>query len=297
MKKKIAVFLGLLTMTAAIAGCGSKDAGTPAGEDAEKPSAISAPYFAKGVYMYYPVDAKDPAMDSFYVFQDEKWGYTANGTDGSGMPFSCEQADGKVKYSYGGNGESEDTFTVESVENRAVTGAFTDGKKLVFVPVDNANPDSFDAVNYMNGAAGADLVYNDANGWSVKYDPSCIEVQGGGPQTSFVYTGECAGTSMLTVSYNVDKNATPAIEDLAKSYGDKAKISERPFPVTGDKNAYWVDADPTAQGPGLYETAVAIDHMDGYLLVEIITHVGGKDEIDIPVSDALAMIIDTYELK
>ncbi len=70
-----------------------------------------------------------------------------------------------------------------------------------------------------------------------------------------------------------------------------------PFPVTGEQNAYWVDANAGAQGPGMYETAVAIDHMDGYLFVDIITHVGGNDAIDIPVSDALEEIIDTFEVK
>ena len=46
---------------------------------------------------------------------------------------------------------------------------------------------------------GKDFVYNDANGWSVKYDPSVIAVNQGGPVTTFVYTGECAGTCRVLI--------------------------------------------------------------------------------------------------
>ncbi len=258
---------------------------------------LPAPYFVKGVYMYYPKDDADPSMDDFYIFQDEKWGHTENGTTGMGLPFDCEQADGQVKFTYGGAGESADVFTVEALENRAVIGAFSDGKTLVFLPVDDADPDSFSAENYINAKKGEDFVYVDANGWSVKYDPSCIAVNGGGPLTTFVYTGECAGTCMVSVSYDVGKDAKTAIEDTAKEWGDQAQITERPFPVAGDKNAYWVDANPGVTGPGMYEMAVALDHMDGYLLVDIITHVGGDDAIDIPVSDALEEIIDTFTIE
>ena len=42
-----------------------------------------------------------------------------------------------------------------------------------------------------------DEEYVDANGWSVRYDPSVIALNAGGPVSTFVYTGDCAGTCMV----------------------------------------------------------------------------------------------------
>lgn len=78
--------------------------------------------------------------------------------------------------------------------SRSITGHFDDGLSLSFIPEPGADPDNFDAQNYVSAATGGALIYNDANGWSVKYDPSVISVNGGGPVTTFVYTGESAET-------------------------------------------------------------------------------------------------------
>ena len=46
--------------------------------------------------------------------------------------------------------ESQMLLTIDSVENSSVTGHFQDGKKQVFVPVEDADPDTFDAAVYTN---------------------------------------------------------------------------------------------------------------------------------------------------
>ncbi|RKM61421.1 hypothetical protein D6855_05880 [Butyrivibrio sp. CB08] len=140
-------------------------------------------------------------------------------------------------------------------------------------------------------------VYEDANGWSVKYDPEVITVNNGGPISTFVYTGESAGTNMITASYNVDSDAKTAIDELAKEWGSAAQTHESVFPGTEDVTGYWAMLLPSSEGSGLYETAIARDYMDGYLLFEVTGHNCGDDSIDIPVSDALAGIIDSIEFK
>ena len=142
-------------------------------------------------------------------------------------------------------------------------------------------------------AAAADEIYNDANGWSVQYDPSVITVNQGGPVTTFVYTGESAGTNMITATYSVDSDAMTAIENLAKDLGDNVITSENIFPGTEDVPSYNAILPPSEDGSGLHETAIARDYMDGYLLFEYTGHNSGDDSIDIPVSDALSSVIDS----
>ncbi|MCR4685912.1 MAG: hypothetical protein K5649_10630 [Lachnospiraceae bacterium] len=189
-----------------------------------------------------------------------------------------------------------DVLTITSVENGSVRGHFDDGLELMFVPVPDMDPQTFDAQNYMNAAAGEYLTYHDANGWSVTYDPDLFTVNGGGPTVSFVYTGESAGTNMITASYNVDgKDAKTAIADLAKEWGDEATTSDAIFPGTDDVTGYFATLSPVTEGSGLYCTAVARDYMDGYLLFELTGHNSGNEELDMAVSDALAGIIDSLK--
>ena len=155
-----------------------------------------------------------------------------------------------------------------------------------------------DAAEELGDAVGADQgVYEDVNGWSVKYDPSVITVNNGGDISTFVYTGESAGTNMITASYNEGSDAKTAIAELANEWGSAAQTHEAPFPGAEDVTGYWAMLLPSSEGSGLYETALARDYKDGYLLFEVTGHNSGDDSIDIPVSDSLAAIIDSIEFK
>ena len=273
-----------------LVGCAGKESVTTTEND------TSEPYFTKGVYVNYVADAEDPPLTYFYVFYDEASGYTEDGINGIGLPFACEQRDGTVVFHMGGAGEEEkELLTVDSFENGTVIGHMENGIKLAFVPEEGADPDNFNAQNYVNAETGEDAVFESANGWKVRYDPSVITVNDAGSVTTFVYTGESAGTNMVTATYDVGKDAKTVIEDLQKEWGDNAQVFESSFPGAEDVDGYWVTLTPTEDGSGLYETAIARDYMDGYLLFEMTGHNSGDDAIDIPVSDALATIIDSLE--
>ncbi len=262
----------------------------PAKEETAKGS---EKYFSVGVYLN-TTEGEKSENDKYYVFSADTYGHTDDGI--SGLPFDYENRDGGVWFSFADTDpEDEDYLTVESVDNGVVTGTFKDGKKQVFTPVADVDPETFDAENYKRSANGEDLIYRDANGWRVRYDPKLFTVNGGGPSVSFVYTGESAGTNMITASYNVDKDAKTAIADLAKEWGDKASTSEGIFPGTEDVTGYWVTLPPEQGTSGLYCTAIARDYMQGYLLFELTGHNSGNDEEDMAVSDALASVIDSLE--
>ena len=312
-RNRVTAGLAVLTAVVMVTGCGNTKGTiaetelTPQTGASEEANAVDAKtdgdstnadagFFSQGVYVNYAKDAENPPRTYFYVFNADTYGFTADGEhDDAGVPFSVMQADGKASFSFGGADSDESVLVITGSENGTIYGYFEDApeRELVFEPVSDADPEGFSAVNYLNGAAGEDLVYRDANGWSVRYNPSCITVNGGGPVTTFVYTGDCPGTCMVSATYDVDMDAKAKAEDLAKSYGEKASVTETVFPGTTDVKGYYVDANPGQLGPGMYQSAYVRDHMGGYLVFECITHVAGDDEMDIPISDALAEIIDT----
>ena len=136
------------------------------------------------------------------------------------------------------------------------------------------------------------------DGWSTRYYKKNVQLNKiDDHSTSFVYTGECAGTSMITVTYDVGKDAKTAIADLAKSWGENASTSEAPFLGNENIPGYWATLSPAADGSGsgYYSEALARDYMDGALIFELDGHMGEDEENNMAVSDALAGIIDSLE--
>lgn len=114
-----------------------------------KPQSIATVHFHKGVYKSNSPDYKNSSKFYFYIFYDENSGYTEESELGIGLPFSCIQTDNFVKFKFGGAEEPEEVFKITSVKNGVITGSFANGQVLIFTPVKNANPDKFDAIEYM----------------------------------------------------------------------------------------------------------------------------------------------------
>ncbi|WP_026518238.1 hypothetical protein [Butyrivibrio sp. MC2021] len=212
-----------------------------------------------------------------------------------GLPFCCTQEDGKIAFSFGGNGESSDVFTVESIENGVMKGAFEDGMTMYFEPVFDADPEAFDAVAFVDKSGRVDYKqYEDPNGWSVTYNAAKMSVTQQNNMVFFVYTGESAGTNMITVTYEPSVSAKDAVDEMVKSWGsDNATQNESIFPGTEDVTGYWAMLPPAAEGSGYYESVIARDYMEGSLIFETTGHNCGDDALDMAVSDELVLIIDS----
>ena len=105
-------------------------------------------YFHKGVYKSNSID-KNSNKIYFYVFNDENSGHTEDSKMGIGLPFSCIQMNGMVKFKFGGSEEHVETLIIKSARNNIITGSFIDGLLLEFTPIPKANPNNFDAIKYL----------------------------------------------------------------------------------------------------------------------------------------------------
>lgn len=252
-------------------------------------------YFDEGVYTRYLADETNPDKSCFFIFNGDGTGSIENGNDGTASYMEYGLGKGKVNFKIGSIDPVDEKLTVKSFENGCVTGSFEDGPDFVFEPLENVDVKTFDAVNYVRASKGEDLIYTDANGWRVKYDPDHFVINEGGPMTSFVYKGESVGTNMITVTYTVGSDAQATIDKLGEILGDKAQFSEGIFPGTEDIPGYWVQTTPAKEGSGDYMTAVARDYMEGVLMFEVDGHMVEDEETSMEVSDALASIIDSLE--
>ncbi len=293
----VACISALMAVIAAGCGCKSSDevAEIPLDTLEDNPQEATPIHFTKGVYANYSLTSANSAKSYFYIFHDENSGYTADGRNGIGLPFTCAQQEDSIIFHFGGEDDYGMVLNISSEEDNVINGMFdNNGNELVFERISDVNVDNFDAVAYANNHD--EVTYSDPNGWCVKYDPDLFEVNSAENIVSFVYMGESAGTNMITATYIADKDAESTIDDLAGSWGsDVTNKARSVFPGTEDIDGYWAYVAPMSDGSGLYMTAVARDYKEGTLIFELTGHNGEDDDMNMEVSDCLAMIIDSLQ--
>ncbi|WP_026492111.1 hypothetical protein [Butyrivibrio sp. XPD2002] len=260
--------------------------------EGESEEIAAGTYFKKGVYANYTKETESEDKTYFYVFSEDWYGYTEDGTTGIGLPFDVTEEGDTVRFTFGGKEEAESVLKIASSEDGKVTGAFEDGIEQIWELLPDVDPKSFSAENYVNGPENS--VYHDGLGWNIKYDANKFTVTPQNGQVFIVYQGEGAGTNCITVTYTVENGGEGAIKALGESWGsDKTTYSEGIFPGTEDVKGYWATLPPAEEGSGLYETAVGRDFLEGALIFELTGHNSGDEEKDMEVSDEMAAIIDS----
>ena len=135
------------------------------------------------------------------------------------------------------------------------------------------------------------------DGWTVVYDPQEFSVNEEDDGASFVYQGEAAGTSMVTIKYVEGKQPEEALTELCDEYGitDTCTRSEGIFPGTDSMWGYWRMQQSNGDDSGLNTTLIGGEYENGTLIFEILAHMGEDDGQNSNMNDALSGIIDSIE--
>ncbi|MBO6152791.1 MAG: hypothetical protein GX658_07885 [Clostridiales bacterium] len=145
------------------------------------------------------------------------------------------------------------------------------------------------------------MEYVSPDGWRVTYDAKTMEsMEIDDHAAQFTYIGESAGTNSVEIRYLKDKQPEEVLYDLTSTWTndqDDIERSEGIFPGTTDKWGFWRELPADEDGSRLGQTAIAGEYNGGVLLFTITSHMSGKDEIDIPVSDAISELINGIQYK
>lgn len=130
-------------------------------------------------------------------------------------------------------------------------------------------------------AAAADAVdaaletYADAKGWSAQYDPNMITVNQLEDGADFVYTGDSAGTNMVTIRCIPDKQPEELLYELTSEWGtddstqEEITRTEGFMPGTTDKWGFWRMLNTGEEGSGLTRAAMAGEYNGEVLLFDL----------------------------
>ena len=137
--------------------------------------------------------------------------------------------------------------------------------------------------------------YESDAGWSVEYNTESFELEEGTDFVGFDYIGESSGRCMVTVSTLNGMSPEAARDELVEMWGNDASTYEGTFSMD-EKHAYWVCMESeVGEGSGLYDTAIVVEHNGKTLLFDCVEYMGTNEEVDMMVSDELAIIIDSVE--
>lgn len=149
-----------------------------------------------------------------------------------------------------------------------------------------------------SSSAQSEGKFESADGWSVQYEKSVIQANKIDEHSaSFVYTGDCAGSCLVTITYLPGKKLTDANDEYIKKIADNIKDvdkSESTFPGTTDKKGIWLSTS-TKEGVPTATTVILGEYKDGVLVLENFETLSGKEEIDMPISDAFGEIVNSIK--
>ena len=154
------------------------------------------------------------------------------------------------------------------------------------------------AVMMVTGCAAQSAVakYESPQGWSVSYDSSLFEVTED-DGTNFIYKGEAEGTNRISVKYYADQMPDEVLyEAMADAEGLPEHTRSEDY-FAGRTDVWSIRTSMASQAvPGATEDFIAVERNGGTLLVQITTTAQADDATGIGVSDALAAIVDSFEL-
>ena len=141
--------------------------------------------------------------------------------------------------------------------------------------------------------------YESSDGWSVSYDSSCIELIED-DAVYFKYTGEAEGTNQIAVMYYPDKMPDEVLT-IAISKDTDGEIPEhtRREGYFAGREDVWsmIDSMDSVTFPDATDDFIGVERNGGTLLIQITTTKQADDETGMQVSDALASVVDSFELN
>lgn len=145
-----------------------------------------------------------------------------------------------------------------------------------------------------------DEVFDSGDGWKVHFDPTVIKAEDHrdmANEVTFDYIGQSEGTNFVTISYEADRLPGKVIKDILKVEDNEAKpeITGGFFPGTADKWGYWITSGKNPEEENLQTEHIVGEYKGGTLVFYFVMHKTGKDDVDVPISDALAAVADSIE--
>jgi hypothetical protein len=141
--------------------------------------------------------------------------------------------------------------------------------------------------------------YESSDGWSVSYDSSYIELIED-DAVYFKYMGEAEGTNQISVMYYPDKMPDEVLTAaISKDTDGEIPEHTRREGYFAGRTDVWsmIDSMDSVTFPDATDDFIGVERNGGTLLVQITTTKQADDETGMQVSDALASVVDSFELN
>ena len=146
------------------------------------------------------------------------------------------------------------------------------------------------------GAAVQESEYKSTDGWSVRYDPSVIEVTEEDGVT-FRYTGAADGVNQINVKYYGEQMPDEVLYNAMAGADGLPEHSRSEGYFAGRTDVWSIRTEMASEAaPNARDSFIAVERNGGTLLIKVTTSEQAGEETGMAVSDTLAAVIDSFEL-
>ena len=146
-------------------------------------------------------------------------------------------------------------------------------------------------------AETANIKYESSDGWSASYNSAELDlIEDDG--VYFIYKGDAEGTNQINVKYYPGQMPDEVLYAVMAGDQDMPEHTRSEGYFAGRTDVWALRTSmQSAVIPGAEEDYIAVERNGGTLLVQITTTKQADEETGIRVSDALAFVIDSFELQ
>lgn len=142
------------------------------------------------------------------------------------------------------------------------------------------------------GANVADKVYESAQGWTVRYEPSLIKVEEKKDSVRFLYTGEAVGENYVEISYFAGRQPREVLgEQLEGADEDSVTRDEGYF--YEDKWGFTAEVETSEDDRDVTTSYQAAEYNDGVILTKMVEGLTDENILEGYMGDILWGILDT----
>lgn len=146
-------------------------------------------------------------------------------------------------------------------------------------------------------AETANIKYESSDGWSASYNSAELDlIEDDG--VYFIYKGDAEGTNQINVKYYPGQMPDEVLYAVMAGDQDMPEHTRSEGYFAGRTDVWALRTSmQSAVIPGAEEDYIAVERNGGTLLVQITTTKQADEETGIRASDALAFVIDSFELQ
>ncbi len=146
-----------------------------------------------------------------------------------------------------------------------------------------------------NKEESTEKTYESQDGWKISYNEDLFELNEETPgEVTFVYKNANAGSDLITISYHKDKMPSEVLYEKTEGIDDKLIVRSEGYFGNTYPDWSFTRTVKSDEGSKINETFTGIEHNDGTIIIDVLTHPEKEEDKNQSLSDDISAVLDSF---